>query len=47
MIAHLLRAQVVNKLICLIDNLMLQQLFEHVLDCDDPHRLVMVNAILP
>ena len=45
--AHLLRAQIVNKLICLIDDLMLQQLFKHVLNCDDPHWLVVVSAVLP
>ena len=45
--AHLLRAQVVDKLICLINDLMLQQLFKHVLNRDDPHWLIVVDAVLP
>ena len=47
MVTHLLRAQIVDKLICLIDDLMLQQLLKHILDRDDPHWLVVVDAVLP
>ena len=45
--AHLLRAQIVNKLIRLIDDFMLQQLFEHVLNGNNPHWLVVVDAAVP